>query len=273
MTLWNTLLWIYFRYRYHPLYITESSEGGLGQNPEKQANEKVFAGVQRNLDGYLQPIAAGRYCEWSRTTVDNADNYKTFKSFSETLELKCDKGEPAKLIWTVEMDTPNLVYYQVQIYEGRANILNDYTYEYINFLVVKNLIKIYSIFLRRFQNIIYFQLLLIQCYTHKHLGWKIHVVDPGQSQRINGVSPILPAFTTFVVSIIGVLLFSRWIIAFSFFNAEQVIEDKDDKTHTTDTETDRFKMITKATTMYTRLLNRRNTYKVVRKYLVHKIYL
>jgi len=39
------------------------------------------------------------------------------------------------------------------------------------------------------------------------------------------------------------------------------------------TKTDRFKMITKATTMYTRLLNRRNTYKVVRKYLGRKIYL
>ncbi|XP_071554175.1 protein Skeletor, isoforms B/C-like isoform X2 [Temnothorax nylanderi] len=147
--------------RYHPFYITDSPEGGLGQQTGNQImNERVFAGVERDSDGYFEPTAKGRYCEWVRTTVDNADNYKTFKRFFETLELKCDKGEPAKLAWTVEKDTPDLVYYQ--------------------------------------------------CYTHKHLGWKIHVVDPGRSLRnINGVSQVLPAFTTSVVSIIALLLFSR----------------------------------------------------------------
>ncbi|XP_018392554.1 PREDICTED: protein Skeletor, isoforms B/C-like [Cyphomyrmex costatus] len=145
--------------KYHPFYITDSSEGGLGQNIEKQTEEMVFAGAEYDSNGYLQPTAAGRYCEWTRLTVDNADNYKTFKSFFETLELKCNKGEPAKLVWTVKQDTPDLVYYQ--------------------------------------------------CFTHKHLGWKIHVVDPGRSQRnINGISQVLPTFTTFVAFIIA-LLFSR----------------------------------------------------------------
>ncbi|KAG5348197.1 SKEL1 protein, partial [Acromyrmex charruanus] len=142
--------------RYHPLYITDSPEGGLGQNLEKQTDERVFAGAEYDSYGYLRATAAGRYCEWNRLTVNNADNYKTFKSFFETLELKCDMGEPAKLVWTVKEDTPDLVYYQ--------------------------------------------------CFTHKHLGWKIHVVDPG-SQR-NGISQVLPTFTTFV-AIIALLLFSR----------------------------------------------------------------
>lgn len=102
-----------FRYRYHPLYITDSSEGGLGQKSEKQAEERVFAGVKRGIDGYLQPTAAGRYCEWTRTTLDNPDNYKTFESFFDTLELKCDEGDPVELVWTVEENTPDLVYYQV----------------------------------------------------------------------------------------------------------------------------------------------------------------
>ncbi|KAL0134538.1 hypothetical protein PUN28_001371 [Cardiocondyla obscurior] len=146
------------RARYHPFYITDSSEGGLGQNSERETDEKVFAGVGRDSQGYLFPTAAGRYCEWTRTTVDNPDNYKTFKSFFETLELKCDEGEPAKLIWTVEEDTPDLVYYQ--------------------------------------------------CFTHKHLGWKIHVVDFGSQRSINGISQVLLAFTTFMVSIIT-LLFLR----------------------------------------------------------------
>lgn len=103
--------------RYHPFYITDSPEGGFGQKSEaKQMEEKVFAGVKYDSKGYPKPTAAGRYCEWVRTTVDNADNYETFKSFFDTLELKCNMGEPAKLVWTVEQDTPDLVYYQVRIF-------------------------------------------------------------------------------------------------------------------------------------------------------------
>ncbi|XP_039308067.1 protein Skeletor, isoforms B/C isoform X2 [Solenopsis invicta] len=146
--------------RNHPFYITDSPEGGLGQITGRQT-EKIFAGVKYDSFGYLKPIAAGRYCEWVRTKLDNPDNYETFESFFETLELKCDKGEPAKLTWTVEEDTPDLVYYQ--------------------------------------------------CFTHKNLGWKIHVVDPGRLQKnnIDGVSQVLPTFTTFVASISALLLFSR----------------------------------------------------------------
>ncbi|XP_014468058.1 PREDICTED: protein Skeletor, isoforms B/C isoform X2 [Dinoponera quadriceps] len=99
--------------RYHPFYITNSPTGGYGQkNEEEQMEQKVFAGVKYDFNGYPYPTAAGRYCEWVRTTVDSADNYETFNSFFRTLELKCDKGEPAKLVWTVEEDTPDLVYYQ-----------------------------------------------------------------------------------------------------------------------------------------------------------------
>ncbi|XP_020298451.1 protein Skeletor, isoforms B/C isoform X2 [Pseudomyrmex gracilis] len=99
--------------KYHPFYITDSSEGGFGQKSEQQQMEqKIFAGVAYDSDGYPYPTAAGRYCEWERIVVDNADNYETFKSFFQTLELKCEKGEPAKLEWTVEENTPDLVYYQ-----------------------------------------------------------------------------------------------------------------------------------------------------------------
>ncbi|XP_070165249.1 protein Skeletor, isoforms B/C [Polyergus mexicanus] len=147
--------------RYHPFYITDSPEGGFGQKSEaKQMEEKVFAGVKYDSKGYPKPTAAGRYCEWVRTTVDNPDNYETFKNFFVTLELKCDMGEPAKLVWTVEQDTPDLVYYQ--------------------------------------------------CYSHTHLGWKIHVVDSSLSQgNINSINQVLSVFMTFVTSIIALLLFSR----------------------------------------------------------------
>ncbi|XP_029156481.1 protein Skeletor, isoforms B/C isoform X2 [Nylanderia fulva] len=146
--------------KYHPFYITDSPAGGFGQKTnDDQSEQKIYAGMKYE-DGYSYPTAAGRYCEWKRTKVDDPDNYDTFKSFFDTLELKCDKGEPAKLIWTVEKDTPDLVYYQ--------------------------------------------------CYTHNYLGWKINVVDANQSQgNINRISQVMTVFTTFVSSIIPLLLFSR----------------------------------------------------------------
>lgn len=111
--------------------------------------QKVFAGVKYD-DGYPYPTAAGRYCEWFRTTVDNPDNYETFKSFFKTLELKCDQGEPGKLVWTVEKDTPDLVYYQVRIFilrksRRRESIrLFNYSREHINYFSgVKLFIKGY----------------------------------------------------------------------------------------------------------------------------------
>ncbi|XP_012348052.1 protein Skeletor, isoforms B/C isoform X2 [Apis florea] len=98
--------------RYHPFYITNSPEGGFGQKTEdEQKAQKVFAGVKYE-DGYPYPTAAGRYCEWVHKTVDMSADMETFENFFETLRLECDKGEPAKLVWTVTEDTPDLVYYQ-----------------------------------------------------------------------------------------------------------------------------------------------------------------
>ncbi|XP_043803770.1 protein Skeletor, isoforms B/C isoform X2 [Apis laboriosa] len=98
--------------RYHPFYITTSPEGGFGQKTEdEQKAQKVFAGVKYE-DGYPYPTAAGRYCEWVHKTVDMSADMETFENFFETLRLECDKGEPAKLVWTVTEDTPDLVYYQ-----------------------------------------------------------------------------------------------------------------------------------------------------------------
>lgn len=100
--------------KYHPFYITSSPEGGYGQKLEKQQMEqKVFAGVEFDSDGYPYPTAAGRYCEWEHKTVDMSNQSPTFEEYFQTLRLECDQGEPAKLVWTVAEDTPDLVYYQV----------------------------------------------------------------------------------------------------------------------------------------------------------------
>ncbi|XP_076668172.1 protein Skeletor, isoforms B/C isoform X4 [Andrena cerasifolii] len=99
--------------RYHPFYITDSPEGGFGQKTEaEKMAQRVFAGVKYDESGYPYPSAAGRYCEWVHKTVDMSADMETFENFFETLKLECDKGEPAKLAWTVEEDTPDLVYYQ-----------------------------------------------------------------------------------------------------------------------------------------------------------------
>ncbi|XP_017759111.1 PREDICTED: protein Skeletor, isoforms B/C [Eufriesea mexicana] len=99
--------------RYHPFYITDSPEGGFDQKTEnEQMAQRVFAGVKYDSDGYPYPTAAGRYCEWVHKTVDMSEKMETFESFFETLRLECVKGEPAKLVWNVTEDTPDIVYYQ-----------------------------------------------------------------------------------------------------------------------------------------------------------------
>lgn len=101
--------------RYHPFYITDSPEGGFGQKTEEeQMAQTVFAGVGRDAAGYFYPTTAGRYCEWVHKTIDMSEDMETFENFFETLRLECDKGEPARLVWTVPEDTPDLVYYQVR---------------------------------------------------------------------------------------------------------------------------------------------------------------
>lgn len=46
-------------------------------------------------------------------TIDKASDIETFEDYMKTLHLECEPGEPAYLNWTVAMDTPDLVYYQV----------------------------------------------------------------------------------------------------------------------------------------------------------------
>jgi len=44
--------------KYHPFYITDSSEGGYGQkNPEEQKFQKYYAGVTIAADNYPKPTA------------------------------------------------------------------------------------------------------------------------------------------------------------------------------------------------------------------------
>lgn len=99
---------------YHPFYICDSSEGGYGQKSvQDQKKQKVYAGVEVDDMGFPFPSAAGRYCEWEHKTVDKSADIETFEAYVETLRLNCDDGEPGYMNWTVPLDAPELLYYQV----------------------------------------------------------------------------------------------------------------------------------------------------------------
>lgn len=53
-------------------------------------------------------------------TVDMSSEKETFDSFFQTLKLECERGEPFYMNWTVPMDAPDLLYYQVK--NGSKNI-------------------------------------------------------------------------------------------------------------------------------------------------------
>ncbi|XP_011497044.1 PREDICTED: protein Skeletor, isoforms B/C isoform X2 [Ceratosolen solmsi marchali] len=103
--------------QYHPFYITDSSEGGFAElTKDQHQRQKIYAGVAYDQNNYPYPTAAGRYCEYSHKHTDQSLNTETFKEFFETLKLECEEGEPAKLVWHVNNDTPDVVYYQIKLY-------------------------------------------------------------------------------------------------------------------------------------------------------------
>ncbi|KAL7639356.1 UNVERIFIED_CONTAM: hypothetical protein RMT77_009857 [Armadillidium vulgare] len=129
--------------KYHPFYITESSEGGYSQKTiDEQQKEKVFAGITISKLGVIHPTAQGRICEWKPIGLDSWQESSTFEEYRKKLHRDCEPGIPGELVWNVTEDTPDLVYYQ--------------------------------------------------CYTHRHLGWKIHVHDPGFNLPQNGAKAFQP---------------------------------------------------------------------------------
>lgn len=58
---------------------------------------------------------AGRFCEWKFKSYDRSAEMETFQAFFDSLKLSCEEGFPDVLNWTVAEETPDLVYYQVNI--------------------------------------------------------------------------------------------------------------------------------------------------------------
>ncbi|GIZ00913.1 hypothetical protein CEXT_127471 [Caerostris extrusa] len=118
----------------NPLYITDSEEGGLYQNllENKHVNTKdiyvyvqdinrpltrkklFFAGVHHDVVNSLYfPTSEGRLCQWSISDEDPEHSVTTsFADSTSALMLSCEPGNPARLIWTPDVNTPDNLYYQ-----------------------------------------------------------------------------------------------------------------------------------------------------------------
>lgn len=66
---------------------------------------------------------AGRYCEWQHNTIDKSGEIETFEEYKKTLHLYCEEGDPAILNWTVPLDAPDLLYYQVATHFHRPIVV------------------------------------------------------------------------------------------------------------------------------------------------------
>lgn len=101
--------------RNHPLYITDSAEGGFHhKSDDERRKERIFAGIGITRSGELVPTAAGRSCEWviDPKRQEKPETFKDFFDYQKTLTLQCQGGEPAILRWRPDRNTPDTVYYQ-----------------------------------------------------------------------------------------------------------------------------------------------------------------
>ncbi|CAL1300524.1 unnamed protein product [Larinioides sclopetarius] len=100
----------------NPLYITNSSEGGIYQNllEGTDSYEKFYAGVHHDaVNGLYFPTSEGRLCLWSVSDQDPEHSVTTsFADSISALMLSCEPGNYAKLVWTPDADTPDVVHYQ-----------------------------------------------------------------------------------------------------------------------------------------------------------------
>ncbi|OQV24598.1 Protein Skeletor, isoforms D/E [Hypsibius exemplaris] len=126
--------------KYHPLYITSDSSGGLGgKYPVDQAKEVVLGGVSRTNTGAFVPVAAGQYCAFAQPSTSDPDTFTSFEEYNRTLTLRCDGGQPGALPgpdgaagvleWTPGPNDPSTLYYQCFMHKDmgwKITLVNDY---------------------------------------------------------------------------------------------------------------------------------------------------
>jgi len=117
--------------RRHPLYLTDSQEGGFNfKTDDERQRERLFGGVAlRATDGQFVATAEGRLCEWRPTaqTASNPDLYQTFAAFQRTLTLSCAPGPAAVLKFQPDAQSPNELFYQCYTHRfmgGRIRVVD-----------------------------------------------------------------------------------------------------------------------------------------------------
>ncbi|CAN8071488.1 unnamed protein product [Agarophyton chilense] len=112
---------------FHPLYITSNPRGAyVNVAPEDRLNETVYAGIEvtvGNSSGIFEfsPTAVGALCEF-KTDVEDTTDIKSYEEYYRSLDTSCTQNETisnnaGELVWTVEPNTPDVVYYQCVTHE------------------------------------------------------------------------------------------------------------------------------------------------------------
>jgi len=77
--------------RYHPFYITDSSEGGFGQkSEEEQKKQRVFGGVNYDSEGYPYPTAGELLVDliiMAKVQMTNAPNSQRLNAKTNAVKL------------------------------------------------------------------------------------------------------------------------------------------------------------------------------------------
>jgi len=73
------------------------------------------------LKSYANVFLAGRFCEHFETATSgevDLDCNSSLQDYLDTLNVACqgDESEAAILTWTPDIDTPDVVYYQVNMH-------------------------------------------------------------------------------------------------------------------------------------------------------------
>lgn len=72
---------------------------------------------------YIAYFTVGRFCEYRNTAGDRSGEFTSFDQYVDTLTLGCDVGIPGTFTWTPDENTPDIVYYQVNLGNKRFSLL------------------------------------------------------------------------------------------------------------------------------------------------------
>lgn len=122
---------------YHPFYITDEPYGGyILQNTTQRNHQKVLAGLQferlsglptkapsnkphiaqqPQMIGKPMPASMGSACAWLPNSINDirrAERHQSFAQFRAILNYDCPPGQAGVVLWTPNMSTPDVVYYQ-----------------------------------------------------------------------------------------------------------------------------------------------------------------